>query len=59
MLSMAPFASFKGQVKAFTSAFWAEVPGHKAVAQITESKSITDTPEYLIPFWMKLLPSMK
>ena len=44
MLSMAPFASFKGQVKAFTSAFWAEVPGHKAVAQITESQSTTAGP---------------
>lgn len=38
---MAPFASFKTWVKAFSSAFWAEILQGKAVAQITESTSIT------------------
>ena len=33
---MAPFVSFKACVKAFSSAFWAEVPSCKTVAQITD-----------------------
>lgn len=46
---MAPFVSFKAQIRAFSSEFWAEVPSCKAVAQITESKSIITAPAYLIP----------
>ena len=38
---------------------WAEVPGSKAVVQITESKPITAAPACLIPFWMTLLLSIK
>ena len=37
---MALLASFKAWVRAFSSAFWAEVPGSKAVAQITESQNL-------------------
>ena len=44
MLALAPSASLKAWVRAFSSAFWAEVPGSKAVAQITESQSIPTTP---------------
>ena len=34
MLAMAPFGSFKACVRAFSSAFWDEVPRGKAAAQI-------------------------
>ena len=59
MLAMAPFVSFKAQIRAFSSEFWAEVPSCKAVAQITNSKFIIATHAYLILSWIKLLPSMK
>lgn len=43
MLAMAPFASCKAWVRVLSSAFCAEVPSGKAVSQITEPKSITDS----------------
>jgi hypothetical protein len=55
MLSMAPFVSFKAWVRAFSSAFWAEVSRGNAVAQTTVSKSIIISIACMIQFWMKLL----
>lgn len=55
MLALTPFA----WERAFSSAFWAEVFSGKQVGPITEYKSITTAPAYLIPFLIKLLLSMK
>lgn len=59
MLAMIPFTSLKTWVRTISLAYCAEVPGSKAIAQMTESKSTIATPAYLGLFWLKLLPSMR
>ena len=59
MLAIATSANCKAWIRPINSAFWTHVPGRRAGAQKTQSKSTTPDPVYLILFWTKLLPSMK
>ena len=56
---MAPFVSFKAQIRAFSSDFCAEVPSCKAVGQITKAMFVIAPHADLSLSWIKLLPSMK
>ena len=58
MATLFPFPSSKSQVRAMSSANWAEVPGSKGLASMV---SKLETPAYLallFPSKTKLLPSV-
>lgn len=46
-------------LRAISSALWADVPRGRASVHVTSSSVVTSAPAYLIPFLMKLLPTVK
>ena len=52
------FSSAKPQVRAMSSANWAEVPGGKGLASKISKLETTAYPALLFPFKTKLLPSV-
>ena len=58
MAAVFPFASSKAQVRARSSANWAEVPGGKGLASMVSKLETTAYPARLFPSKTKLLPSV-
>ena len=56
MASLFPFPSSKGQVRAMSSANWAEVPGGKGLTFMISELEATAYPALLLPSKTKLLP---
>ena len=53
-----PFPSSKAQVRAMSSANWAEVPGGRGLASVVSKLETTAYPTLLFPSKTKLLPSV-
>ena len=58
MATLFPFPSSKAQVRATSSANWAEVPGGKGLASMVSKLETTAYPALLFPSKTNLLPSM-
>ena len=58
MAILFPFPSSKAQVRAMSSANWAEVPGGRALASMVSKLETTAYPALLFPSKTKLLPSV-
>ena len=58
MAALFPFPSSKAQVRAMSSANWAEVPGGKGLASMVSKMETTPYPALLFPSKTKLLPSV-
>ena len=58
MAILLPFPSSRAQVRATSSANWAEVPGGRGLASMVSKLETTTYPALLFPFNTKLLPSM-
>ena len=58
MAAVFPFASSKAQVRARSSANWAEVPGGKGLASMVSKLETTAYLALLFPSKTKLLPSV-
>ena len=58
MATLFPFPSSKAQVRAMSSANWAEVPGGRGLASMVSNLELTAYPALLFPPKMKLLPSV-
>ena len=58
MAPLFPFPSSKAQVRAMSSANWAEVPGGKGLASMVSKLETTAYPALLFPSKTKLLPSV-
>ena len=58
MAILFPFPSSKAQVRAMSSANWAEVPGGRGLASMVSILETTAYPALLFPFKTKLLPSV-
>ena len=57
MATLFPFPSSRAQVRAMSSAKWAEVPGGKGLASMVSKLETTAYPALLFPSKTKLLPS--
>ena len=57
MATLFPFPSSKAQVRAMSSANWAEVPGGKGLVPMVSKLETTAYPALLFPSKTKLLPS--
>ena len=57
MATLFSFLNFKAQVRAMSSANWAEVPGGKGLASMVSKLEITAYLALLFPSKAKLLPS--
>ena len=58
MATLFPFPSSKAQVRAMSSANWAEVPGGKGLASMVSKLETTAYPALLFPSKPKLFPSV-
>ena len=58
MATLFPFPSSKAQVRAMSSANWAEVPGGRGLASMISKSETTGYPALLVPSKTRLLPSM-
>ena len=58
MAALFPFPSSKAQVRAMSSANWAEVPGDKCLASMVSKLETTAYLALLFPSKTKLLPSV-
>ena len=58
MAILFPFPSSKAQVRAMSSANWAEVPNGKGLASMVSKLETTAFPALLLPSKTKLLPSV-
>ena len=58
MATLFLFPSSKAQVRAMSSANWAEVPGGKGSASVVSNLETTAHPALLFPSKTKLLPSV-
>ena len=58
MAILFPFPSSKAQVRAMSSANWAEVPGGRGLASMVSKLETTAYPARLFPSKTKLLPSV-
>ena len=58
MATLFPFPSSRAQVRAMSSANWAEVPGGKGLASMVSKLETTAYPARLFPSKTKLLPSV-
>ena len=58
MATLVPFPSSRAQVRAMSSANWAEVPGGKGLAFMVSKLETTAYPALLFPSKTKLLPSV-
>ena len=58
MATLSPFLSSKAQVRAISSANWAEVPGGKTLASTVSKLEMTAYQPLLLPSKTKLLPSV-
>ena len=58
MASLFPFPSSKIQVRAMSSANWAEVPGSKGLTSVVSKLETTAYPALLFSSKTKLLPSV-
>ena len=58
MAAVFTFPSSKAQVRAMSSANWAEVPGGRGLASMVSNLELTAYPALLFPPKMKLLPSV-
>ena len=58
MTTVFPFTSSKAQVRAMSSANWAEVPGGKGLASLVSELETTAYPALPFSFKTKLLPSV-
>ena len=58
MATLFPFPSSKAQVRAMSSANWAEVPGDRGLASMVSKLETTAYPALLFPSKTKLLPSV-
>ena len=58
MATLFPFPSSKAQVRAMSSANWAEVPGGKGLASVVSKLETTAYLALLFPSKTKLLPSV-
>ena len=58
MATLFPFPSFKAQVRAMSSANWAEVPAGKCLASMVSKLETTAYLALLFPSKTKLLPSV-
>ena len=58
MATLFPFPSSKAQVRAMSSANWAEVPGGKGLASEVSKLETTVYLSFLFPSKTKLLPSV-
>ena len=58
MAILFPFPSSKVQVRAMSSANWAEVPGGRGLASMVSKLETTAYPAILFPSKAKLLPSV-
>ena len=58
MATLFPFPSSKAQVRAMSSANWAEEPGGKGLASMISKLESTAYPALLFPSKTKLLPSV-
>ena len=58
MAILFPFPSSKAQVRAMSSANWAEVPGGRGLASMVSKLETTAYPSLLFPSKTKLLPSV-
>ena len=58
MATLFPFPSSKAQIRAMSSANWAEVPGGKDLDSVVSKLETTAYPALLFPFKTKLLPSV-
>ena len=58
MATLFPFLSSKAQVRAMSSANWAEVPGGKGLASVVTKLETTVYLALLFPSKTKLLPSV-
>ena len=58
MAPLFPFPSSKAQVRAMSSANWAEVPGGRGLASVVSKLETTAYPTLLFPSKTKLLPSV-
>ena len=58
MATLFPFPSSKAQVRAISSANWAEVPGGKGLSSMVSKLETTAYLALLFPSKTKLLPSM-
>ena len=58
MAILFPFSSSKAEVRAMSSANWAEVPGSKGLASMVSKLETTAYPALLFPSKTKLLPSV-
>ena len=58
MATLFPFPSSKTQVRAMSSANWAEIPGGKCLACVVSKLETTVYPALLFPSKIKLLPSV-
>ena len=58
MAILFPFPSSKAQVRAMSSANWAEVPGGRGLASMVSKLETTTYPAFLFPSKTKLLPSV-
>ena len=56
MATLFPFPSSKAQVRAMSSANWAEVPGDRGLASMVSKLETTAYPALLFPSKTKLLP---
>ena len=58
MATLFPFPSSKAQVRAKSSAHWAEVSGGKGLASVVSKLETTASPDLLFPSKAKPLPSV-
>ena len=58
MATLFPFPSSKAQVRAMSSANWAEVPGGRGLASMVSKLETAAYPALLFPSKTKLLPSV-
>ena len=58
MATLFPFPSSKAQIRAMSSANWAEVPGGRGLASMVSKLETTAYPALLFPSKTKLLPSV-
>ena len=58
MATLFPFPSSKVQIRAMSSANWAEVPGGKSLTSMASKLETTAYPALLFPSKTKLLPSV-
>ena len=58
MATLFPFPSSKAQIRAMSSANWAEVPGGKSLTSMASKLETTAYPALLFPSKTKLLPSV-